>query len=356
MRTILYYVALVLACLPLWGSPTATYTPHPQYFQPFDELYLSRYNGVGPNHYQGKMALHIGTYRIDTNDQVIKRLSLDSNLSAQYTFAGHTTWNPDQVEEVGFFAAAILSYAGGRSTSALNQGLRNPINSPSSAMNGIIEIDFFLISHNPHTVFIKDATYANTDGVLGTFTVNWTDSAPFWDSSNFAPMVDKDGNAIPPSSYLDSGLDTIDPSIPYGEPEAPETPVRYELAIDERQSFTIEEALEHKKALVARATLYLSGAVPGRTYGVNVTFSTSMHRTNFLLQRDQPPHYTIPYTLLFDGQRVTVDAPIEWLASTNGASWRSIEVTGINPDHVDMAPAGRYLDTIYVSLVPIDSI
>ncbi|MGD9927535.1 MAG: hypothetical protein AB7S66_08290 [Sphaerochaeta sp.] len=54
---------------------------------------------------------------------------------------------------------------------------------------------------------------------------------------------------------------------------------------------------------------------------------------------------------------MTGNVPLDWVnLSSTAPNIRSIEVSGINQDRADMAPAGLYHDTITISITPKDTL
>nr|WP_321304634.1 hypothetical protein [uncultured Sphaerochaeta sp.] len=223
----------------------------------------------------------------------------------------------------------------------------------------ISSIQLYLVSWetNMENKVRSGSNYTLTSNNLETFNIATADKGSgFYQGYTYAKInnqaVPSNGNApIPGQSFRESPI--VD--IPFGEVN--EDPI-LTLSIQAETTFSIQNAYGTDKTKIAEAQLTLQNAESGKTYGVEVTFSNSVGSQTFSLHLDgQRTLFAIPYLLLFGGEPVTGSVPLDWVnLSSSAPNIRSIEVSGINQDRADMAPAGLYQDTITISITPKDTL
>nr|WP_319776046.1 hypothetical protein [uncultured Sphaerochaeta sp.] len=201
------------------------------------------------------------------------------------------------------------------------------------------------------------SNYTLTSNNLETFNIATADKGSgFYQGYTYAKINNKDvpsdgSMPLPGQSFRESPIG----AIPFGEVIS--EPI-LTLTIQSETGFSIENAYGTDKTKIAEAQLTLQNTESGKTYGVEVTFSNSMGSQSFNLHLDgQRTLFAIPYLLIFGGEPVTGSAPFDWVdLSTSAPNIRSIEVSGIDQDRADMAPAGLYQDTITISIIPKDTL
>lgn len=353
MKKIGVCIALLLLPSFLVFGVIATYSTYPLKLESYNSIYVNKYGGTGTNHYQNMMAMHMGRFTIDTQGQTIRSFALLSNISNEFVFRGPTTWNPNKNDKLGFHGVAILRYGSQLYNSNLNQGNTNPINPTNTAMHGLITIDFFLISHNPDTVFIPERTYTHQSGTVGNFVVSYsTENVDFW-NTDFTPVTGADGTPVPQQPYLGSGTVTPDVAVPY---EDPTDPVFDFSIVEIQQQFHLHQAYNTAAAYVAKAQVVVSNTQAGNPAGVTLTFSDGTTNEFFSMSHTEEPGLpTIHYKLLFDGNTLGPGGSVDWIGFVNGTYTKDISVTHISQTEVDNLIAGNYSDTITVQLTPKDT-
>lgn len=167
-------------------------------------------------------------------------------------------------------------------------------------------------------------------------------------------MVDPGGDPIPTQPYLDGGTIVPEEDVPYGDP--PDNVVLTFTILNE-QSFELHKAYSGLSTEVATAQITLTKVPPNKTYGVILTFTNATNTAPFRmrLQESMPNPPTIEYRLRFNNQVLDPGDSAAWENLTNGTFTKNIEVTGINSTVGQACLSGSYRDTVYVTIVPIDS-
>jgi len=347
---------LFLFVLPsfLIAGVKATYTTYPLHLESYNDIYSDVYGGTGTNHYQNLIAMPLGRFTIDTQGETIRTLALLSNISSEFSFRGRTNWNPTTTDSVGFHPVAILKYGSQLYNSNLNQGSTNPINPTNTPMTGVITIDFYLVSHNPASVFIENEQYTHESGTVGTFSVAFSsENIGFW-NADFDPVVDENGQPIPEQPYLQSGTITPEEDVPYGDPL---DNVLYSFTIINNQdNFDLSSAFGVNKAFIATAQVTLNNANPTEVHGVTLTFTSQTNTDPFRMRLvGGSDSQFIEYKLFFNNRVVVPGNPVDWEGLSNGTFTKDIKVTQIKQSDVEELPEGTYSDTIIVNLTPKDS-
>lgn len=355
MKKIIMAALMLLFLCSLSATVTATYTTYPLHFQTFTNYHNVTCGGIGTNHYPDKMAVHLGRYVINTGSDTVRNLKLTTNNSSQIYFEGHTNWNPNRIDRVGFRVVTILHYNSQTTAGHIDWGGGiNPINPINTPMTGQIIVDFLLVSYNEATVFIPNETYTHVSGSIGVFDVSFSTSESDFNSAPYTPMVDPGGDPIPTQPYLDGGTIVPEEDVPYGDP--PDNVVLTFTILNE-QSFELHKAYSGLSTEVATAQITLTKVPPNKTYGVILTFTNATNTAPFRmrLQESMPNPPTIEYRLRFNNQVLDPGDSAAWENLTNGTFTKNIEVTGINPTVGQACLSGSYRDTVYVTIVPIDS-
>lgn len=353
-RRIFSFLLLLLLLAPLSAAVTATYAATPVlHFQRFNDIYQQRYGGVGGNPFADTLATHIGTFTINTDGTTVRNLSLNSSHDYNFFFSGPR--GNDANASFGFFLGSVVKFANQLWGTSLNQGLRNPIQPSGYAMNGIITVDFYLVSWEGAIYFVEDGSYTHTSGKLPPFSIAFSTGSDYWNAS-FDPMSVNGGVPGQSLPYFHDGSDTFpDEEIDYGDP--PEL-FSYNFTIKDEQAITLSDAFGSNKAQVAKAEMMVVNGTPFKTYGVEVLFTTLDQSSTFEMKRvGMPSATTIPYTLLFGNEEVEPGMVIDWDGLKNGQmAARAIQVTNISQHATSTLLSGTYRDTIYINITPKDTV
>ncbi len=196
-----------------------------------------------------------------------------------------------------------------------------------------------------------------TSGNIGSFNVAVaaTDDGIYYGyiPKIYAPV---NGQTIPPGGGPPLDPPTVippgTPEVPYGDP--PDNAI-YGFSIIDEQSFSLPNGYQSNTALLAKALLTLSNTLASRTYGVDIQFSKLSGSSSFALRPNgNPSGYAIPYQIKFLGQTVIKDISIPWTPLADGLNTQNILITGISPTVAKAAPSGPYIDTIVVTITPIE--
>lgn len=353
-RRIFSFLLLLLLLAPLSAAVTATYAATPVlHFQRFNDIYQQRYGGVGGNPFADTLATHIGTFTINTDGTTVRNLSLNSSHDYNFFFSGPR--GNDANASFGFFLGSVVKFANQLWGTSLNQGLRNPIQPSGYAMNGIITVDFYLVSWEGAIYFVEDGSYTHTSGKLPPFSIAFSTGSDYWNAS-FDPMSVNGGVPGQTLPFLHNGSETFpDEEINYGDP--PEL-VSYSFNIINTQVIDLADAVGSKRAQVATAQVGVANGDPAKSYGVEVAFTNQDQSSSFKMSLAGQPNATpIPYTLVFNNKMVTPGTPIDWVGLTNNRQFtKAIEVTNISQQTAQQLVAGAYRDTIFICITPKDTV
>lgn len=236
----------------------------------------------------------------------------------------------------------------------------NPLTNISGNLNATTyEVRIYLISDQPASRYVYNATYTWVSGDFGGFNIQAKKTV----NSNTYDYVPVNGQVIPPDGtppaspvpILVTGT-TIPTPLPFGDPVYNTS---YLFSILNVQSFNPSATYGTSKVPIATANLKLEQADPRtqKTYGVNIKFANSVDPAlpfRLKLVDTTGLQYFIPYSLTFGGQTVTPNVAIPWstLDKVN-PNTKEIAVTGINQQTAERAPEGIYRDTIQVSISPL---
>ena len=371
-QLLILVITLLMVCLgTLFAEVQVTY-------EPVSRLKFEK----GPYPFDAShFVLQIGTLTFTSTDNSLfdpTLFALDTPI--HFGFTGPVTWyeqngQPVYVQQETLFRMASVSTIKGQTgwnymhSGDFQHGLADWYNGNINANPFVAKI--YLVSDQPSSIYPDYASdpsnhgeyYTQTTGSFGGFNVVVAENnSGHYNGYEYVPVngqeVPEDGT--PPSAeipFLEGGGNTPPPII-YENPDNPLPNVGYLLSILNETGFSIQNAYGTDKTKIAEAQLTLQNAESGKTYGVEVTFSNSVGSQTFSLHLDgQRTLFVIPYLLLFGGEPVTGSVPLDWVnLSSTAPNIRSIEVSGINQDRADMAPAGLYQDTITISITPKDTL
>lgn len=350
---------LSLSFLPLSAAIVATYVPSSS---------LSFTTGTAP-FASSDFVAQLGTLTITaTAGETLYQPSLvNVQISNTFQFNGPVTWwsqgNPPvpvyQNQSTTFYFAAVTTELGVTGYRKLwGSGGTAPMTTTEDDLGvSVFEVKFYFLGDQAASIYKPGATYTMTSGTIGTFNVAVaaTDNGIYY---NYVPKiyVPVNGQAIPPGGGPPLDPPTVippgTPALPYGDP--PDNAV-YGFTIIDEQAFTLSNGYQSNTALIARAQLALSNTIVGPTYGVDIKFSKLSGSSSFALRpTGNPSGYAIPYQLNFLGQTVVKDVSIPWTPLSDGMNIQNILITGISPTIAQAAPSGAYIDTIVVTVTPID--
>lgn len=354
-RTLLLTFALLFLLSPLlFSAVEASYTAaFPLYLQPYETLHTNLYGG-GSMPFPDEMAIYLGRFTINTGNETVRNFRLVSPISSEFQFTGPLGNNPKQV--IGFRPKAQLVHNGVLATSITDlwHGASNPIEPRNTPLEGIITIDFYLVSYADADEFEEGGYYTHSQGTFGTFALGYsTSTTDFW-SASYDPVVGNDGKPLPPLPILATGTDVADDPVQYEDPK----PIACQFSIVEMPGdFPINNAVGSNTALVARAELTMLNLSGATTHQIDLTFTNAEQSSQFALKQTNgnPPH-TIPYSLLFGSTPIYAGDTTRWEGLINGTQHKDIFITGIDQQDAETALAGTYQDTIYVHITPVDTI
>ena len=362
VRKLLLTVLLFLcSILMLFGALSATYTPQPYLaFKLGNEV--STPNTPAGSFSSNRLVAHLGTIVITATEgsPIIHPRMVNYNGSNHLWLAGPMpAWGPgDQISQFNVWAKTSFITQPfelwlGSSEMSLNGGSQEVI-----TQNPFI-VDLFLGSHQPSSLYVKDAIYTISSGSFGSFNIKVLESKKPWKEAyvpvNNQTMPPGGGPPATPIPIPEGGPGAPIPEIPYGDiPET--TPVSYGLTIIEDGSFDLDQACGYNQSVqVATAHMTVSHGEANKKYKVDIIFRNVENSPTFTLKGEDSNHgYEIPYALMFGGEPVTGGDVNEWYTLDNGANQRTIAVTGINRNTADGAPADNYKDTIYVEVIPVE--
>ena len=358
-RTLAFLLILSLIILSLPSAIIATYTPASS---------LSFTTGTTPFSATDFVA-HLGTLTITaTAGEPLYQPSLvNVQISNTFQFTGPVTWwsqgNPPvpvyQNQSTVFYFAAVTTELGVTSYRKLwGSGGTAPLTTTEGDLGvSVFEVRFYFLSDQAASIYKPGALYTMTSGTIGSFNVAVApnDQGIYNQQSNNI-YVSINGQTIPPGGGPPQDPPTVippgTPALPYGDPPDNAT---YGFSILEEQAFSLPDGYQASTTKIASAQLNLSDTLVGRTYGVDITFSKLPGSTSFALRpTGSPSVYAIPYQLKFLGQAVVKDVSMPWTPLSDGVNTQNIYITGISSVVAKAAPSGDYMDTIVVTITPID--
>lgn len=350
---------LSLVFLPLTAAILATYAPSPS---------LSFTTGTPPFASTDFVA-HLGTLTITaTAGETLYQPSLvNVQISNTFQFTGPVTWSNHwqtglpvyQEQGTTFYFTAVTTELGVTGYRKLwGSGGTAPLTTTKDSLGvSVFEVKFYFLSDHAASIYKPGAVYTMTSGSIGSFNVAVApnDQGIYNQQSNNI-YVSINGQTIPPGGGPPLDPPTVippgTPALPYGDP--PDNAI-YGFSILDEQSFSLPDGYQANTALIAKAQLALSNTLVGRTYGVDITFSKLPGSSSFALRpTGSPLVYAIPYQLKFLGQTVIKDVSIPWTPLSDGMNTQDIHITGISATVALAAPSGSYLDTIVVTITPIE--
>ena len=368
-RNLALLVILGLIFLPLSAAIVASYIPAP------DLAFTSVFSGFPrppnfPPFADSNFVAHLGTLTIHATDgDILYQPSLiNSQISSRFNFNGPVTWysqgNPPVPvygdQNTGFSLVAITSELGTSGYQALWGGSGTiPLTNSIAAINSPTFVaEFYFIGDQNKNIYKPGSEYTLSSGSTGMFNVAVApnNQGIYNQQSNNINVPVYDIEPIPPGATVPSGPPVLilpgTPALPYGDP--PDNAI-YGFSILDEQSFSLPNGYLANTTKIASAQLNLSNTLVGRTYGVDITFSKLPGSTSFALRpTGSPSLYAIPYQLKFLGQAVVKDVSMSWTPLFDGINSQDIHITGISPTVALAAPSGSYLDTIVVTIAPIE--
>ncbi len=358
-RYLALLVLLGLTLLPLAAAIVATYTPSPS---------LSFTTGTTPFAPTDFVA-HLGTLTITaTAGETLYQPSLvNVQISNTFQFSGPVTWYNHwqtglpvyQTQTTIFYFAAVTTELGVTGYRKLwGSGGTAPLTTTEDALGvSVFEVKFYFLSDHDPSIYKPGAVYTMTSGTIGSFNVAVApNDQGIYNQMSSNMYVPINGQTIPPGGGPPQDPPTVipvgTPALPYGDP--PDNAV-YGFSILDEQAFSLPDGYQANTVLIARANLNLSNTLVGRTYGVGITFSKLPGSSSFALRpTGNPSVYAIPYQLKFLGQSVLKDVSMPWTPLSDGINSQDILITSISPSVALAAPSGSYIDTIVVTVTPIE--
>ncbi len=358
-RVMALLLLLSLISTPLAAAIEAAYVPAP---------YLAFTTGSFPFATTDFVA-HLGTLTITaTAGETLYQPSLvNAQISSTFQFNGPVTWwgqgNPPvpvyQTQSTTFYFTAVTTELGVTGYRKLWAGGGTaPMTTTKNALGvSVFEVKFYFLSDHNASIYKPGAIYTMTSGTISSFNVAVAanDQGIYY---NALPKiyVPVNGQTIPPGGGPPANPPTVippgTPALPYGDPPVS---VGYGFSIVDELGFSLPQGYLANTAHIANAELLLSNTTTGTTYGVDIEFSKLPGSASFALRPSGSPlGYAIPYQLKFLGQTVVKDVPIPWTPLSTGINTQNIHITGISPTIAEAAPSGAYLDTIVVTISPIE--
>lgn len=352
-------IFLALALLPLQAAIEATYTPSPS---------LSFSTGSTPFDTTDFVA-QLGTLTITaTAGETLYQPSLvNVQISNIFQFTGPVTWSNHwqtglpvyQDQSTTFYFAAVTTELGVTGYRQLwGSGGTAPLTTTKDALGvSVFEVKFYFLSDHAASIYKHGAIYTMTSGTIGSFNVAVApnDEGIYNQQSNNI-YVSINNQTIPPGGG--PPLDPPDiippgtPALPYGDP--PDNAI-YGFSLIDEHGFSLADGYLTNTEQIATAQLTLSNTLSGRTYGVDIQFSKLPGSSSFALRPiGNASGYAILYQLKFLGQPVILDIPIPWTPLIEGVNSEDIYITGISPTVAKAAPSGDFIDTIVVTISPIE--
>jgi hypothetical protein len=215
--------------------------------------------------------------------------------------------------------------------------------------------EIYLVSANSLSCYKLNSNYHLTGGVLGNFQIGLSSGG----NREYRPGVDpllpiNGGSGTDTTPILNPGTNPADP-IGYGEPSV--LPTAW-LIIKNQCAINLSDATHTGTTKVAEAEIQMLNCLDGDEYAVGVVF-TNLANTNpfrLVLQVEGYSWCTIPYELRFNDENVTPGKAVRWEGLTNVPQSQNIMVTGVPPLAADQALSGFYQDTVFVTIIPDDTI
>lgn len=360
-RYALATLILLTVVSALFGALSATYTP-------VDVLFFKLGNEVStPNTPAGtfgsnRLVAYMGTIVITATggSPILNPHLMNYNGANHIWLSGPMpTWGQgDQVSQFNVWAKTTFNSTPfelwlGNTEMFLNVG------GPTEITQNPFIIDLFLASHQPSSLYVKDAIYRITGGSFGSFNIRVLESKNVW-KEIYVPF---NGQTLPPGGGPPATSIPIPaggpgaplPEIPYGEIPEVSPELTYGLTIITEPPFLTSSAYTPNSAKVATAQLFINGGQQNTTYKVDITFRNAANSPSFNLRLDgDPDGYAIPYALLFGNEEMTGGTATRWTPLSNGENLRDISVRILSPTTAQAAPSGSFQDVIYVEVTPVE--
>lgn len=348
-------MCLIIILVLMTGSVSATITVT---YTPVNTFLFMKGGSPGAEAFSNnQFVLPIGTLTFDSDEPYYDPTIYLSDNSTHFWFYGPTIWNPTTGDPTAFRMARVSTIGSNTTMKMLDWGTGG--DSLATTSMAITQTRFiaylYLVSDQPASVYIENAVYDHTSGDFGAFTVAIANSSAGHSNGVTLLPVIGTGSATEPTEILQGGSTAIPPLVPYGDPDQP---MQFALSLINQQDFLIEDAYTGLPPVrIATAQVTLTHAVPGRLYGVNVTFTNTDASEKFYVFLDgNPLQAAIEYSLVFGTTVVEKGKPIPWNGMSTGIYEREILVTGISEFIVQSAPQGPYSDTVTITITPSDYI
>lgn len=359
-RSLVLILILGLSFLPLIAAIEAAYVPAQS---------LAFTTGSTP-FAPSDFVAHLGTLTITaTAGETLYQPSLvNAQISSTFQFKGPVTWwsqgNPPvpvytENYVSGFSLAAVTTELGvtGYRKLWLEDGIE-PLTTTTNALGvSVFEVKLYFLGEQSSSIYKPGAIYTMTVGTIGSFNVAVAANDQGI-NYNYIPKiyVPINGQTIPPGGGPPIESPTVippgTPALPYGD--TPDT-ATYGFSIIDAQAFSLPDGYQPNTAVIAKAQLALSNTQAGHTYGVDIKFSKLSGSSSFALRPvGNTSGYAIPYQLKFLNQSVIKDVSIPWTPLSEGLNTQDILITGISSVIAQAAPSGPYIDTIVVTIIPIE--
>lgn len=345
-------ITLILMANSVSATITVTYTP-------VNTFVFMKGGSPGAEAFKSnKFVLPIGTLTFDSDEPYYDPTIYLSDNSTHFWFYGPTSWNPTEGGPTAFRMARVSTIGSKTTMEMLDWGTGGDSLATTNNM-AITQPQFiaylYLVSDQDASVYIENSVYDHISGDFGAFTVAIANTSAGHSNGVTLLPVEGTGSATQPTDILIGGITAIPPPVPYGDPDQP---MNFALSLINQQPFAIEHAYAGLPPVrIATAQVTLTNAVPGRSYGVNVTFTNNEVSEKFHIHLDGDPlQAAIEYSLVFGTAAVEKGKPIPWKDMNSGLYVRDIWVTGISQNTAQAAPQGNYSDTVTITITPTDYI
>jgi len=333
---------------PLGADITAAYVPDP---------YLFFTTGTYPFAASDFVA-HLGTLTLTISGNHLFNPSLvNLTIPNESSFTGPVLSGGTYVQQTTYGAklCSVSTVKNETSYSVFTPpGDTLPLSTASGNYNtSLFVAELYILGSRNASLYKPGELYILTEGNLGAFNVGVAANGG-GSPEDYIPINGQDPDDTTPPPVPISPV-TTEP-LPYIDPDNNSPEVQYFLSIIDETSFDLQSVLEFNTSpIIARAMIILYQAVQGSTYGIDIQFSKLPGSSSFALRPDgNPSGYAIPYQLKFLGQTVLKDESISWTPLFDGPNFQNILIAGISSTSAEAAPSGLYMDTIVVTITPIE--
>ncbi len=363
LSLILLISYLVVQALP--GVITATYTPAPVVFFKLGHEMTTPNTPLG-TFPSSDMVGYLGTLVItkepgDNNYYHPKMVSHDSTNN--FYFEGNLRYKNSIVFGTTSFRVAIKHSMSSQFINFYMQGGGEALlgwggGGPEVTVNPFV-VDFFIVSWENSSVFIKDETYTLIEGHLGRFNVTIAKNS----NQTITEYISVNGQDIPPGGGVPEdppipivigGEGAPLPDVPYGEEPLP---LMFQIDIIKYSPFNLNQAYSNTGVKVATTIITVVNGQEGQNYNLKIKFTNPQQSPNFSLRpENNTDGYSIPYRLRFGTENWVKGGTLyDWKDLTfNGQNSKDIYVYDVDEFVARNAPAGTFEDTILVEIYNAD--